>query len=57
MKIYLDNWTIQRPLDDKKQSTGYRNYTEEKEKMFEGMSLEDIVAEIKQMREAKPEQK
>ncbi|MBF0412594.1 MAG: hypothetical protein HQK70_07780 [Desulfamplus sp.] len=54
MKIYLDNWTIQRPLDDKKQSTGYRNYTEEKEKMFEGMSLEDIVAEIKQMREAKP---
>ncbi|MBF0210363.1 MAG: hypothetical protein HQK68_05700, partial [Desulfamplus sp.] len=52
MKIYLDNCTIQRPLDDKKQSTGYGNYTEEKEKMFEGMSLEDIVAEIKQMREA-----
>jgi hypothetical protein len=31
-------------------TTGFGNYTEEREKLFEKMSLEDIVAEIKQMR-------
>ncbi len=31
-------------------TTGFGNYTEEREKVFDKMSLEDIVAEIKQMR-------
>ncbi len=31
-------------------TTGYGNYTEEKEKMFENMSLDDIVKGIKDMR-------
>lgn len=31
-------------------TTGYGNYTEEREKLFEGMSLDDVVLEIKQMR-------
>ncbi|MCP4105520.1 MAG: hypothetical protein GY749_08290 [Desulfobacteraceae bacterium] len=31
-------------------STGYGDYTEERKKMFENMGLDDIVAEIKQMR-------
>jgi hypothetical protein len=31
-------------------TTGYGNYTEEREKLFEGMSLDDVVFEIKQMR-------
>ncbi|QTA82063.1 Uncharacterized protein dnl_44270 [Desulfonema limicola] len=31
-------------------TTGFGNYTEEREKIFDKMSLEDIVAEIKQMR-------
>jgi hypothetical protein len=31
-------------------STGFGNYAEEREKMFAEMSLQDIVAEIKQMR-------
>lgn len=29
---------------------GYGNYTEEREKLFEGMSLDDAVLGIKQMR-------
>ncbi|QTA80668.1 Uncharacterized protein dnl_29790 [Desulfonema limicola] len=33
-------------------STGYGNYTEEKEKIFENMSLEDIVKGIKEMRKS-----
>ncbi len=33
-------------------TTGYGNYTEEKEKMFENMSLDDIVKGIKDMRKA-----
>jgi len=31
-------------------TTGYGNYTEEREKLFEGMSLDDVVLGIKQMR-------
>ncbi len=31
-------------------TTGYGNYTEEREKLFEGMALDDIVFEIKKMR-------
>jgi len=31
-------------------TTGYGNYTEEKNKIFENMSLDDIVKEIKEMR-------
>lgn len=31
-------------------TTGFGNYTEEKEKIFEKMCLEDIVSEIKKMR-------
>ncbi len=31
-------------------TTGFGNYTEEREKMFDNMSLEDIVREIKVMR-------
>jgi hypothetical protein len=31
-------------------TTGFGNYTKEREKLFEKMSLKDIVAEIKQMR-------
>ncbi len=33
-------------------TTGYGNYTEEKEKMFENMSLDDIVKGIKDMRKS-----
>ena len=33
-------------------TTGYGNYTEERGKMFEGKTLEDIVSEIKQQRKA-----
>ena len=33
-------------------TTGYGNYTEEREKMFEGKTLEDILSEIKQQRKA-----
>ncbi len=33
-------------------TTGFGNYAEEREKVFDKMSLEDIVAEIKQMRNA-----
>ena len=33
-------------------TTGYGNYTEEKEKIFENMSLKDIVKEIKDMRKS-----
>lgn len=32
-------------------TTGYGNYTEEREQLFGDMSLEDIISEIKQMRE------
>lgn len=38
-------------------TNGYGNYTEEKEKMFENMSLNDIVKEIKEMRKANPKMK
>jgi hypothetical protein len=31
-------------------TTGYGNYTEEREKLFEGLSLDDVVVGIKQMR-------
>jgi hypothetical protein len=31
-------------------TTGFGDYTEEREKVFDKMSLEDIVAEIRQMR-------
>lgn len=31
-------------------TTGFGNYTQERDKTFEKMSLEDIVAEIKEMR-------
>ena len=31
-------------------TTGYGNYTEEREQMFGDMTLDDIVAEIKKMR-------
>ena len=34
-------------------TTGFGNYIEEKEKVFDNMSVEDIVAEIKQMRKHK----
>ncbi len=33
-------------------TTGYGNYTEEKEKIFENMSLDDIIKGIKDMRKA-----
>jgi hypothetical protein len=33
-------------------TAGYGNYTEEKEKIFENMSIDDIVKEIKEMRKA-----
>ena len=29
---------------------GYGNYTEEREKLFEGMSLDEVIVGIKQMR-------
>jgi hypothetical protein len=32
-------------------TTGYGNYTEEREQLFSGMSLEDIVSEIKRVRD------
>lgn len=31
-------------------TTGYGNYTEEREKLFEGMTLDEVVLGIKQMR-------
>jgi hypothetical protein len=31
-------------------TTGYGNYTEEREQLFAGMTLDDIVAEIKRKR-------
>ena len=31
-------------------TTGYGNYTEEREQLFADMSLSDIISEIKQMR-------
>jgi hypothetical protein len=31
-------------------TTGHGNYTEEREKLFEGMALDDVVLGIKQMR-------
>ena len=34
-------------------TTGFGNYIEEKDKVFDNMSVEDIVAEIKQMRKHK----
>jgi hypothetical protein len=34
-------------------TTGFGNYIEEKEKVFDNMSVEEIVAEIKQMRKHK----
>lgn len=33
-------------------TAGYGNYTEERKKMFEGMTLDDIVSEIKRHRKA-----
>jgi hypothetical protein len=34
-------------------STGYGNYTQEREQLFAGMTLDDILAEIKGKRETK----
>jgi len=31
-------------------TTGYGNYTEEREQLFEGMVLDDVIFEIKKMR-------
>lgn len=36
-------------------TAGQGNYTEERRQMFDGMSLDDIVSEIKQMRNKKKE--
>jgi hypothetical protein len=32
-------------------TTGYGNYTEEREELFAGMTLDDIVSEIKRVKE------
>ena len=37
-------------------TTGYGNYTEEREQLFAGMTLGDIVAEIRQKRAARSAQ-
>lgn len=34
-------------------TTGYGNYTEERDQLFAGMTLDDIVSEIKQKRAAR----
>jgi hypothetical protein len=34
---------------------GYGNYTEERDQLFTGMTVDDIVAEIKQARKIEPE--
>jgi hypothetical protein len=35
-------------------TTGYGNYTQEREQLFEGMTLDDIVSEIKRKRSQTP---
>lgn len=34
-------------------TTGYGNYTEERDQLFEGMTLEDMISEIKKERKSK----
>ncbi len=36
-------------------TTGYGNYTEEREHLFAGLTLDDVIAEIKRKNAARPE--
>ncbi len=45
MKIYFDTCSLQRLF------IGYGNYTEEREELFASMTLDDVIAEIEEMRD------
>lgn len=64
MKVYLDTCSLQRPLDNKTQlrvlleseaepgllAFGYGDFTSERDELFKDMTLDDMIAGIKQRR-------